>query len=123
MHAPEVHRSAVMSQEPQAPPAGPQYVVDGVSQFDPEQQPAHEVGSHVHAPPEHSWPVVHADAPPHVHAPAVEHALPVLAQSTHVVPGAPHVDAESVVHMDVAASQQPSGQELASQTHTPIKHS
>jgi len=124
VHAPAVHPSAVMSHEPHARPTGPQNIVDGVLHIVPEQQPpGHEVASHLHAPPVHSSPIVHAVPPPQVQAPAMEHAspVPVAVQSTHVMPGAPHAVTDSEVHMD--PTQQPSGQEVASQVHTPDKHS
>ena len=57
-----------------------------------------DAGSHVHAPPAHSWPVLHA-----------EHAAPPL----------PHL-ALVVVVTHVSPSQQPLGHDAASQTHLPV---
>jgi hypothetical protein len=88
----------------------------------PWQQPVgHEVASQMHLPPEHTWPLPHAAAPPHVQAPLVEQPSPVVPQSVHMPPAVPHAMAEGVVH--VVPVQQPVGHDAMSHTHLPPEHS
>jgi hypothetical protein len=83
------------------PPAGPQAaVVLPGSHVLPRQQPVgHDAASHMHLPPEQTWPVPHTAPPPQVQAPLVEQVSPVVPQFVHMAPAVPHAVAEGVVHV------------------------
>ena len=66
------------------------------------------------------WPAPQAAPAPHLHSPAEEHeSAPVAEQAAQVAPGAAHAESDSVVHAPL--SQQPSGHDVASHTHTPCE--
>lgn len=80
-----------------------------------------ETPSHTQAPLRQRWPVPQAAPPPHLHSPAVEHESAVPAgQAAQLMPGVPHAISDSEVHTSWA-EQQPSGQDVASQTHVPCE--
>jgi hypothetical protein len=99
------------------PPSNPHAVVEGMLHVVPVQQPpGHDVGSQMHVPPLHRWPVAHAPPAPQEQAPP-SHPSPVPPQLMQLLPAPPHVFAVSDVH--VWPEQQPPGQEVASQTQLP----
>jgi hypothetical protein len=89
-------------------------------QLTPEQQPVHELLSHWHAPPTHSWPMGHAGPPPQLHCPEV-HPSPELPQSTHIPPSVPQVTDNSLVLQVPFAVQHPE-QESEVHWHVPPLH-
>jgi hypothetical protein len=91
----------------------------------PEQQPlGHDVPSQVqlHTPftLTHSCPLPQAGAPPHVQAPALLQAFPVLPQPVQDPPIVPHAAVVCCSH--TFPLQQPFGQDAALQTHCPPEH-
>jgi hypothetical protein len=80
------------------------------------QQPlGHETPSHAHVPFKHRVPAVHAAPPPHVQEPAVHLSAEPAGHAIQAVPAGMHELSENAVH--VIPVQQPSGHEVASQTH------
>jgi hypothetical protein len=75
----------------------------------------HEVTSHTHAWLTHSWPAPHAVPPPHVQAPDIEHASPLVPHVEHMVPAGAHSVADVWVQM--FPTQHPVGHEVALQMH------
>jgi hypothetical protein len=98
-------------------PCVPQYVVvvPG-SQTVPLQHPVgHEVELQAQIPPEHTWPLPHAAAPPHVHVPSALHPSAVAPHAVQAPPWSPQ--AAAVCASQTPLLQQPLGQDVLSQTH------
>ncbi|MEP6652412.1 MAG: hypothetical protein ABJA82_03585 [Myxococcales bacterium] len=121
--APAEQRSAVIPQARQAPPAAPQLVSEAARQVVPEQHPpGHEVASHTQLPARQRCPVPQADPAPHAHMPAsVQRSVNRGSQATQAAPAAPHLVAEGATQTP-KVSQQPLGQEAASQLQCPPRH-
>jgi hypothetical protein len=86
------------------------------------QHPAgHDVASHLHVPPEHSWPAAQGAPPPHVHMPDEEQPSPVLPQLTHAAPLVPQNRA-LVEPTHCVPEQQPLGHDIGSQMQWPAEH-
>ncbi len=80
----------------------------------------HEVASQMQAPPEQCNPGEQAAPVPHSHVPLAEHvSARTVSQATQVAPADPHVPSARV--LQVVPSQQPSGQDVESQTHWPAR--
>jgi hypothetical protein len=110
--------SAATPQALQVAPGAPQLATDSAWQAPATQQPAgHEDASHTHAAEEQRWPARHAAAAPHRHSPVAEQASPAGPQSVQAAPAAAQAVAERVVQ--ALPRQQPSAQEVASQTQPP----
>ncbi len=122
LHVPLAHVSApgqLMHCEPAAPQAAAVVAVTHAPVA--VQQPVHEVESQTHAPPTQRWPAAHGLPAPHMHAPCAEHASDVIASHRmHWPPPTPHCTSERGWH--TLPSQQPFGQLVASQVHTPPSH-
>ena len=107
------------SQATQVEPALPQVMVERIEQVTPLQQPAgHEVASQMHAPPTQRWPPAQAAPAPQPQAPvAPQLSALVASHAAQATPFVPQV--ASVVGLQAFPAQQPTGQEVASQTHAP----
>jgi hypothetical protein len=105
----------VSGQTLQTPPLAPQAeTVTGLVHTFPEQQPAHEVESHRHIPPEQRWPAAQAALAPQVHEPfAAQVSVLVRSQVVQAEPALPQVVGLREVHAPPA--QQPLGQLVALQ--------
>jgi hypothetical protein len=84
----------------------------------PRQQPGQEAPSHTQTPAAQRWPGWQGAAEPQLQSPVVAEQLSavVLSQVTHEAPLMPHAESERGMQV-LPASQQPSAQETASQTH------
>ena len=102
MHAPELHRSALVEEQAeQAPPPPPHVVVLGVLQVAPTQQPLGQVALH----PVQTLFTQFSVAP---HEPQVE-------------PPVPHAEGE-VPARQVVPEQQPDGHDVPLHTQAPLTH-
>lgn len=111
--------SAVIPQVAQVPPPEPQLARERGRQVVPAQQPlGHEVALHSQLPPAQVWPGPHAGPAPQAQAPApVQPSATAGLHAAQAPPPDPHRPREGATH--VAPSQQPLGQEVASQMQAP----
>lgn len=111
--------AAPCTQAAHAAPGAPQVASDSAVQALPEQHPfGQDVASHKHDPCEQCSPGPHGAPVPHRQAPSAEQSSAVSAlHATQVEPADPHVASARV--RQVAPSQHPSGQDMASHTHKP----
>ena len=111
--------SAVRSQRAHVAPDGAQAVSERGRQVDPAQHPlGHEVASQTQLPPRQRWPAPQAEPAPQAHEPAAVQLSAVV--GLQVVQAPPPVPQRaSVAETQVVPSQQPFGQEVASQTQVP----
>jgi len=124
VHAPAVQASAVAPHATHAEPAFPHAVVASVVvHVDPEQHPlAHDVASQTQAPPEQTWPALHAAPVPQAHAPEAEQRSDfVVSHAWHATPSVPQLGKDGTLH--APPEQQPVGHDVELQTHTPAEHS
>jgi hypothetical protein len=128
MPVPQVH--APLEEQPSAnpaphaahvPPGAAQAAMESGVQTFPVQHPVgHEVESHTQVPPEQCSPRAHGAPVPHWQVPLAEHvSARTVSHATHVAPAAPQVPSARV--LQVVPSQQPSGQDVESQTHWPAR--
>ncbi len=116
------HRSAVIPHVAQAAPVEPQLVRESVRQLEPAQHPCpHDMPSQMQLPPTQCCPGAQAVPAPQAQAPASVQASAVMASHTaQAAPPEPHRASDRDTHE--APSQQPLGQEAASQAHRPALH-
>ena len=124
-HAPNAEQpSAVVPQVVHVAPSEPQVEAVGAWQSVPVQQPiGHEAASQTHAPATQACPAPHCGPDPHVQLPVLQPSAFVAAHDAQVAPPVPHTVSVVAGDVQVAPTQQPSGQDDALQTHTPPEHS
>jgi len=111
-----------LGQVSHAPPPPPQEAaVSPARQVVPEQQPSlQDVPSQTQVLPMQRWPRAHAGPPPQRQLPLAEQLSLRASHTAQVEPASPQLLSERVAH--TAPWQQPLGQEVPSQMHSPATH-
>ena len=122
-HTPDALQvEAAAPQLTHAAPPIPQVVTERELHALPAQHPVGQlVASQMQLPPEQRWPAAHCALLPQPHAPFVQRSARTGSQLTHAAPPVPQA-ATSGGATHVSPLQQPLGQLVALQRHTPLTH-